>query len=330
MSAALIEELAPKIHDAAAFVPALKTELSRTVLGQEPLTHGLCVALLADGHVLLEGAPGLAKTTAIRALADAIQAHFSRIQFTPDLLPADILGTQIYRPQSGEFEIRKGPIFASLVLADEINRAPAKVQAALLEAMQERQVTLAGQTFTLPTPFFVLATQNPIEQEGTYPLPEAQIDRFLLKLDVSYPDRDAELLVLKLVSGPGLPKPRTVVTPEQIALGQKLTREIFIDPRVQGYIVDLVRATRSPADGGLEELTGLLRFGASPRASIALSLCAKAQAFLEGRAYATPDDVKSVARGVLRHRLGLSWEAQAENVRPEDLVERILTAVAVP
>jgi len=330
MSAALIEELAPRIHDAAAFVPALKTELSRAVMGQEGLTHGLCLALLADGHVLLEGAPGLAKTTAIRALADCVQASFSRIQFTPDLLPADILGTQIYRPQSGEFEIRKGPIFASLVLADEINRAPAKVQAALLEAMQERQVTLAGQTFVLPGPFFVLATQNPIEQEGTYPLPEAQIDRFLLKLDVGYPDREAELQVLRLVSGPGLPKARPVVTPEQIALGQKLTREIFIDPRVQGYIIDLVRATRGVADGGLEELSGLLRFGASPRASIALSLCAKAQAFLEGRAYATPDDVKSVARGVLRHRLGLSWEAQAENVKPEDLVERILTAVAVP
>jgi len=330
MSAALIEELAPRIHDAATFVPALRTELSRAVMGQEALMQGLCIALLADGHVLLEGAPGLAKTTAIRALADCVQASFSRIQFTPDLLPADILGTQIYRPQSGEFEIRKGPIFASLVLADEINRAPAKVQAALLEAMQERQVTLAGQTFVLPGPFFVLATQNPIEQEGTYPLPEAQIDRFLLKLDVGYPDREAELAVLRLVSGPGLPKARPVVTPDQIALGQKLTREIFIDPRVQGYIIDLVRATRSPADGGLEELTGLLRFGASPRASIALSLCAKAQAFLEGRAYATPDDVKSVARGVLRHRLGLSWEAQAENVKPEDLVERILTAVAVP
>lgn len=330
MSAALIEELAPRIHEAAAFVPQLRAELSRAVLGQEALVHGLCVALLADGHVLLEGAPGLAKTTAIRALADTVQASFSRIQFTPDLLPADILGTQIYRPHSGEFEIRKGPIFASLVLADEINRAPAKVQAALLEAMQERQVTLAGQTFTLPGPFFVLATQNPIEQEGTYPLPEAQVDRFLLKLDVGYPDREAELQVLRLVSGPGLPKARPVVTPEQIQAGQKLTREIFIDPRVQGYIVDLVRATRPVVDGGLEELSGLLRFGASPRASISLSLCAKAQAFLEGRAYATPDDVKAVARGVLRHRVGLSWEAQAENVKPEDIVERILTAVAVP
>jgi MoxR-like ATPase len=330
MSAALIEELAPRIHEAATFVPSLKTELARAVMGQEALMHGLCIALIADGHVLLEGAPGLAKTTAIRALSDTVQASFSRIQFTPDLLPADILGTQIYRPQSGEFEIRKGPIFASLVLADEINRAPAKVQAALLEAMQERQVTLAGQTFALPTPFFVLATQNPIEQEGTYPLPEAQIDRFLLKLDVGYPDREAELQVLRLVSGPGLPKARPVVTPEQIATAQRLSREIFIDPRVQGYIIDLVRATRGVADGGLEELSGLLRFGASPRASIALSLCAKAQAFLEGRAYATPDDVKSVARGVLRHRVGLSWEAQAENVKPEDLVERILTAVAVP
>ena len=330
MSSALIEELTPRIHDAAAFVPALRTELSRVVLGQESLMHGLCVALLANGHVLLEGAPGLAKTTAIRVLAACVQADFSRIQFTPDLLPADILGTQIYRPNTGEFETRKGPVFASMVLADEINRAPAKVQAALLEAMQESQVTLAGQTYQLPRPFFVLATQNPIEQEGTYPLPEAQEDRFLLKLDVGYPGREAELDVLKLVSGPGLPEPRPVVSTAEIVAGQKLTKEIFVDPRVQGYIVDLVRATRGEADGGLPELSGLLRYGASPRASIALSLCAKAQAFLDGRAYATPDDVKSVARPVLRHRIGLSWEAQAEGLRPEDMVEKILTGVAVP
>jgi MoxR-like ATPase len=288
----------------------------------------------------------------VRALACAVRASFSRIQFTPDLLPADIMGTQIYRPQSGTFEVRQGPVFAHLVLADEINRAPAKVQSALLEAMQEHQVTIAGQTFALPKPFFVLATQNPIEQEGTYPLPEAQVDRFLLKVDVTYPDRDSELQVLQLVSGPGLPQPRSVTDPEQILAAQSLVREVFMDPRVEAYIVDLVRASRGATEGGLPALEGLVRWGASPppsltpalfskdppfldwgaspRASIALALCSKAQAFLDGRAFATPDDVKAVARGVLRHRLGLSYEAQAENVRAEDVVEKILSGVEVP
>jgi len=330
MSTAQLQEVARKIHEASSFLPQLQTELSRSVLGQERLTHDLLLAILADGHVLLEGAPGLAKTTAVRALAGAVQASFSRVQFTPDLLPADLVGTQIYRPQTGTFEIRKGPLFANLVLADEINRAPAKVQSALLEAMQEHQITLAGQTFPLPKPFFVLATQNPIEQEGTYPLPEAQVDRFLLKLDVGYPGRDAELQILQIVSGPGLPQPRAVATPEQILAAQALVREVFVDPRVQAYIVDLVRASRAVSEGGLAALEGLVRWGASPRASIALALCCKAQAFLDGRAFATPDDVKSVARGVLRHRLGLSYEAQAENVRPEDVVEKILSGVDVP
>jgi MoxR-like ATPase len=330
MSTAQLQELSRRIHDASAFLPQLRSELGRTVLGQEKVCHDLCIALLADGHVLLEGAPGLAKTTAVRALAHTIQASFQRIQFTPDLLPADILGTQIYRPQTGTFEVRQGPIFGHLVLADEINRAPAKVQSALLEAMQERQVTIAGQTFTLPKPFFVLATQNPIEQEGTYPLPEAQVDRFLLKVDVTYPSRDAELQVLQLVSGPGLPTPRAVATPEDLCTAQALVREVFMDPRVQAYIVDLVRASRGPSEGGLKALEGLVRWGASPRASIALALCAKAQAFLDGRAFATPDDVKAVARAVLRHRLGLSYEAQAENTTPEDVVEKILSGVIVP
>ena len=330
MSTAQLQELTSRIHDASSFILQLRTELSRTVLGQDKLHRDLLVAVLADGHVLLEGAPGLAKTTAVRALAGSIQASFSRIQFTPDLLPADILGTQIYRPHTGEFEIRKGPVFAHLVLADEINRAPAKVQSALLEAMQERQATLAGQTFSLPKPFFVLATQNPIEQEGTYPLPEAQLDRFLLKSEVGYPDRDSELQILQLVSGPGLPSPRAVCTPEQIVAAQALVREVFVDPRVQAYIVDLVRATRAPEEGGLKSLEGLVRWGASPRASIALALCAKSVAFVEGRAFATPDDVKSVARPVLRHRLGLSYEAQAENIRAEEVVEKILSGVEVP
>jgi MoxR-like ATPase len=330
MSTAQLQELSRRIHEASAFLPQLRGELSRSVLGQERLNRDLLVAILADGHVLLEGAPGLAKTTAVRALAGSIRASFSRIQFTPDLLPADLVGTQVFRPHTGEFETRKGPVFAHLVLADEINRAPAKVQSALLEAMQERQVTLAGQTFALPRPFFVLATQNPIEQEGTYPLPEAQVDRFLLKSEVGYPDRDSELQVLQLVSGPGLPQPRAVCDPAQILAAQALVREIFVDPRVQAYIVDLVRATRSSSEGGLASLEGLVRWGASPRASIALALCAKAQAFLDGRAFATPDDVKSVARPVLRHRIGLSYEAQAENVRSEEVVEKILSGVEVP
>ena len=330
MSTAQLQELALRIHEASSFLPQLRTELSRSVLGQDRLTQDLLIAVLADGHVLLEGAPGLAKTTAVRALAGSVRASFSRIQFTPDLLPADLVGTQVYRPHTGEFETRKGPVFAHMVLADEINRAPAKVQSALLEAMQERQVTLAGQTFALPRPFFVLATQNPIEQEGTYPLPEAQVDRFLLKSEVGYPSREAELQVLQLVSGAGLPQPRVVCEPEQILAAQSLVREIFVDPRVEAYIVDLVRATRGADEGGLAALEGLVRWGASPRASIALALCSKAQAFLDGRAFATPDDVKSVARGVLRHRIGLSYEAQAEDVRAEEVVEKVLSGVEVP
>jgi MoxR-like ATPase len=330
MSTAQLQELTLRIHEASEFVPSLRSELSRTVLGQESLCHDLLLALIADGHVLLEGAPGLAKTTAVSALASTVKASFARVQFTPDLLPADLVGTQVYRPNTGGFETRTGPIFANVVLADEINRAPAKVQSALLEAMQERQVTIAGQTFPLPRPFFVLATQNPIEQEGTYPLPEAQVDRFLLKVDVGFPARDAELNILQLVSGPGLPKPRQVVDTERLIAAQALSREVFMDPRVMGYIVDLVRATRTVAEGGLESLQGLVRWGASPRASIALALCAKAQAFLDGRAYATPDDVKSVARGVLRHRVGLSFEAQAEEVKVEEIVGKVLSGVVVP
>ena len=330
MSTAELQDLTRRIHEASDFVPALRTELGRTVLGQESLCHDLTLALLADGHVLLEGMPGLAKTTAVQALASTVSASFSRLQFTPDLLPADLVGTQVYRPNTGTFETRTGPVFANMVLADEINRAPAKVQSALLEAMQERQVTIAGQTFQLPRPFFVLATQNPVEQEGTYPLPEAQVDRFLLKVDVVYPQRDAELNVLQLVSGPGLPKPRQVLDTERLVTAQTLVRQVFMDPRVQSYIVDLVRATRAPQDGGIDDLQGLVRWGASPRASIALALCAKAQAFLDGRAFATPDDVKAIARGVLRHRIGLSFEAQAEEVRVEEIVGRVLSGVAVP
>ena len=308
----------------------LSAEAGKVIVGQRQMIERVLIGLLSNGHVLLEGVPGLAKTLTVRTFADGISARFQRIQFTPDLLPADLVGTMIYNQQSGEFTVKQGPVFANVVLADEINRAPAKVQSALLEAMQERQVTLAGQTFALPRPFFVLATQNPIEQEGTYPLPEAQVDRFLLKSEVGYPDRDSELQVLQLVSGPGLPQPRAVCDPAQILAAQALVREIFVDPRVQAYIVDLVRATRSSSEGGLASLEGLVRWGASPRASIALALCAKAQAFLDGRAFATPDDVKSVARPVLRHRIGLSYEAQAENVRSEEVVEKILSGVEVP
>ncbi len=305
-------------------------EVQSVIVGQEHMVAQLMVGLLANGHVLLEGMPGLAKTLLVRSLGRALGVQFERIQFTPDLLPSDVVGTMVFQPRDGQFTVHKGPVFANLVLADEINRAPAKVQSALLEAMQERQVTLGGQTHMLPRPFFVMATQNPVEQEGTYPLPEAQVDRFLLKVDVVYPQRDAELNVLQLVSGPGLPKPRQVLDTERLVTAQTLVREVFMDPRVQSYIVDLVRATRAPQDGGIDDLQGLVRWGASPRASIALALCAKAQAFLDGRAFATPDDVKAVARGVLRHRIGLSFEAQAEEVRVEEIVGRVLSGVAVP
>ena len=313
-----------------AWVSAVKMEMSKVVIGQQKLINRLILSLLCKGHVLLEGVPGLAKTLSVRALAGTMHAAFSRIQFTPDLLPADLLGTMIYNPEARQFTPKKGPVFANLILADEINRAPAKVQSALLEAMQERQVTLGETTHPLPNPFLVLATQNPIEQEGTYQLPEAQLDRFLFKVIVDYPSRDEELQVLELMgSTETAPATHPVVTVHQIDDSRALMDRIFIDPAVQHYIVDLVRTTRSPekVDRSLE---GMVRAGASPRATINMALAAKALAFTKQRGYVTPQDVKDLSHDILRHRILLSYEAEAANVSADDVIDRILSKVPVP
>ena len=305
-------------------------EVEKVVVGQRPLIDRLVIGLLTDGHILLEGVPGLAKTLAVRTVARALQLDFRRIQFTPDLLPADVIGTQIYNPRSGEFSVKRGPVFAHVVLADEINRAPAKVQSALLEAMQERQVTIGDTTYPLPQPFIVLATQNPIEQEGTYPLPEAQVDRFMLKVLVDYPNRAEELAILDRM---GSIAPRddvqAVLSPTELADLRQAVDAIYVDDKVKGYLVDLVHATRRPAEYGLE-LTGLIQYGASPRATIALVRAARAHAFLDGRGYVTPQDVKTSAPDVLRHRLLVSYEAEAEELKGEDLLKRILDKLPVP
>lgn len=308
----------------------LVAEVGKTIVGQEGLIHRMLIGLLANGHLLIEGVPGLAKTTAVACLAKAIHTEFQRLQFTPDLLPADLIGTQVYRPQSQEFVVQKGPIFSNLILADEINRAPAKVQSALLEAMQERQVTIGGETFRLDEPFLVMATQNPIEQEGTYPLPEAQVDRFMLKVIVDYPSRDEELQILNRMSRtqPTIDL-QTVMSPDDILAARKLVDQIHVDPKVQEYIVDLVMATRNPAAYNLP-LDELIQFGGSPRATINLTLAAKANAFLEGRAYVTPQDVKAIAMDVLRHRVIITYEAEAEEKTSEDVVREILRAIPVP
>lgn len=309
----------------------LRREIGKVIVGQENMVRSLLIALLADGHVLLEGVPGLAKTLAIRTLSSAVSADFSRIQFTPDLLPADVTGTLIYQQKSEQFAVKKGPIFANFVLADEINRAPAKVQAALLEAMQERQVTIGDSTYELPKPFLVLATQNPIEQEGTYPLPEAQVDRFMLKVFMGYPSKQEEQLILRSNVRPeGLEKISHVMNPEDLIKGKKLTRSIYLDEKVERYIVDIVDATRNPATAGVSEISKYLLYGASPRASINLALAAKANAFLEQRGFVIPDDVRTVAMDVLRHRVGLNYEAEADGVKPEQIIERLLQRVEVP
>ena len=313
-----------------AWVSAIKQEMARVVVGQEALINRLILSLLCKGHVLLEGVPGLAKTLSVKALAGTMHAAFSRIQFTPDLLPADLLGTMIYNPEERQFIAKKGPVFANLILADEINRAPAKVQSALLEAMQERQVTLGETSYRLPNPFLVLATQNPIEQEGTYQLPEAQLDRFLFKVIVDYPNRDEELKVLAMMSSTeGSPTTRPVVTVEELDASRQLMNQIFIDPAIEGYIVDLVRATRNPAavDRSLE---GMVRAGASPRATINIALAAKALAFTKQRGYVTPKDVKDLAHDILRHRILLSYEAEAANLSSDTIIDRILSKVPVP
>jgi MoxR-like ATPase len=305
-------------------------EVEKVLVGQPHLIRSLVVGLLTDGHILLEGVPGLAKTLAVRTVAKALQLEFRRIQFTPDLLPADVVGTQIYNPRTGDFSVKKGPVFANVILADEINRAPAKVQSALLEAMQEKQVTIGDRTYELPLPFLVLATQNPIEQEGTYPLPEAQVDRFMLKVVIDYPNRSEELTILDRM-GSILPTidVQPVLSVSELNDLRRAVDDIYVDEKVKGYIVDLVQATRRPGEYGLE-LTGLIQYGASPRATIALVRGARAQAFLDGRGYVTPQDVKTAAPDVLRHRLLVSYEAEAEELKAEDLLTRILDKLPVP
>ena len=326
-----LSDVKDRIATESAFVDDLMDEIGRVVVGQRYMVERLLIGLLADGHVLLEGVPGLAKTLTVSTLSDAIGTDFQRIQFTPDLLPADLLGTLVYNQEKGSFSIKKGPIFTNIILADEINRSPAKVQSALLESMQERQVTIGDRTFSLDDPFLVLATQNPIEQEGTYPLPEAQVDRFMLKIGVDYPSRDEELEIMRRMARTGeRPSVQSVATPEQILRARDVLDELYVDERIEQYIVDLVLTSRSPGDHGLDALVPLVEYGASPRASINLNLAARAHAFLRHRAYVTPEDVRAVALDVMRHRIVVTYEAEAEQVTSVDLVERILDTVEVP
>jgi len=313
-----------------AFVDRLLNEVGKVIVGQHYMVERILVGLLTGGHVLLEGVPGLAKTLTVRTLCDSIVAKFARVQFTPDLLPADLVGTVVYNQQRGEFTSKLGPIFANLVLADEINRAPAKVQSALLEAMQERQVTIGEKTYPLPEPFVVMATQNPIEQEGTYPLPEAQIDRFMLMVKVGYPTREEERKIMDRMTQPETARAEPVVTPAELLDARKVVKQVYVDEKVKEYIVDVVFATREPAKHGMKDLAPLIEFGASPRASIALNLAARAHAFLKHRGYVTPEDVKAVGPDVLRHRLVLTYEADAEEVTSEQVVKRVFEVVEVP
>jgi MoxR-like ATPase len=318
------------VQKESAFVDDLLNEIGKVIVGQQQMIERILVGLLAGGHVLLEGVPGLAKTLTVRTVCDAISAKFARVQFTPDLLPADLIGTVIYDQKTGEFTSKLGPIFANLVLADEINRAPAKVQSALLEAMQERQVTIGDKTYPLPDPFVVMATQNPIEQEGTYPLPEAQVDRFMLMVKVGYPSREEERSVMDRMTGPLAAKAHAKTSPQMLLDARKVVRDVYMDDRVKDYIVDVVFATREPEKRGLKELAPLIEYGASPRASIALNLAARAHAFLRHRGYVTPEDVKAIGPDVLRHRVVLSYEAEAEEVQAEDIVRRVFEVVEVP
>ena len=330
MESVNIKELNDRIQQESAFVDILQLEMGKVIIGQKHLVENLMIALLANGHILLEGMPGLAKTLAISTLSKAVSAKFSRIQFTPDLLPADVTGTLIYSQKKEQFEVHKGPVFANFVLADEINRAPAKVQSALLEAMQERQVTLGDETYKLPEPFLVMATQNPVEQEGTYPLPEAQVDRFMLKVIVDYPAKEEEKLIVRMNNSGKFPEPQPVVKPEDIIRAREVVREVYMDEKIERYIVDIVYATRTPKEYGLDDITSLVSYGASPRASISLSMAAKAYAFIKRRGYVIPEDVRAVCPEVLRHRIGLTYEAEAENVTTEQIIEKVINAVIVP
>jgi MoxR-like ATPase len=330
MEMTTIRELNEAVEREALFLQDLVAEVNKVIVGQEKLIERLLIGLLADGHILLEGVPGLAKTLAVNTLAQAVQAEFQRIQFTPDLLPADLIGTEIYNPKTNEFTPHLGPIFANFVLADEINRAPAKVQSALLEAMQERQVTIGGQTYLLENPFLVLATQNPIEQEGTYPLPEAQVDRFMLKVVVGYPSRSEERLIMDRMTGVALPEVKAVVSPADLLHAREVVRQIYVDEKIKEYVLDLIFATRYPSQSGLSDLEAMISFGASPRATIYLVMAARAHAFLKGRGFVTPEDIKQIAPDVLRHRVVISYEAEAQEIKSSDIVQRILDRTEVP
>ena len=325
-----IRELNEKIRLESSFIDLISLEMNKVIVGQKHMIERLLIGLLANGHILLEGVPGLAKTLAIKSLASVIDAKFSRIQFTPDLLPADLLGTLIYSQKSEEFIVRKGPIFANFILADEINRSPAKVQSALLEAMQERQVTLGVNTFKLDEPFLVLATKNPIEQEGTYPLPEAQVDRFMLKVVITYPEKEEEKMIMRQNIEGDFPVTRNVVTIKDITRARNVAREVYLDEKIENYITDIVFATRFPTKYNLNKFNGLISYGASPRASINLALAAKAFAFIKRRGYVIPEDIRAIAHDVMRHRIGLTYEAEAENVTAEDIINEILNTIEVP
>ncbi len=330
MNPTSVRELNVQVRHEAIFLQDLLAEINKVMVGQEALVERVLIGLLANGHILIEGVPGLAKTLLIKTTSEAIQADFSRIQFTPDLLPADLIGTQIYNPRSGEFSVHEGPIFANLILADEINRAPAKVQSALLEAMQERQVTIGDETFIMDDLFLVMATQNPIEQEGTYPLPEAQVDRFMLKVKVDYPTRSEERLIIDRMTGATLPTINPVVTPGDILRARDMVRQIYVDDKIKEYVLDLVLTTRHPGTNGLSDLNNLIEFGASPRASINMVAAARAHAFLKGRGFVTPEDIKQIAPDVLRHRIITSYEAEAENINSDHIIRRILDHTDVP
>lgn len=325
-----IKALNERIQQESAFVDMISMEMGKVIIGQKHMVERLMIGLLSNGHILLEGVPGLAKTLAIKSLAQVIDAHFSRIQFTPDLLPADLTGTMIYSQKKEEFLVRKGPIFANFILADEINRSPAKVQSALLEAMQERQVTIGDHTYPLQEPFMVLATQNPIEQEGTYPLPEAQVDRFMLKVVIGYPDKEEEKKILRQNIARTYPTTQTIIKPADINKAREVVRDVYLDEKIENYITDIVFSSRFPSEYKLSRFEPLIQYGASPRASINLALAAKAFAFIKRRGYVIPEDVRAVAHDVMRHRIGLTYEAEAENITPEDIINEILNTVEVP
>ena len=325
-----IRELNERIKQESGFIDMINMEMNKVIVGQKHMTERLLIGLLANGHILLEGVPGLAKTLAIKSLANVIDAKFSRIQFTPDLLPADLLGTLIYSMKKEEFVVKKGPIFANFILADEINRSPAKVQSALLEAMQERQVTIGDNTYPLDEPFLVMATQNPIEQEGTYPLPEAQVDRFMLKVVIGYPKKEEEKMILRQNITNTQAQTNTILKPEEIVKARDIVREVYLDEKIENYITDIVFASRYPADYKLSRFSSMIAYGASPRASINLALAAKSYAFIKRRGYVIPEDVRAIAHDVMRHRIGLTYEAEAENITSEDIINEILNSVEVP